>query len=143
MKRFAITVAVLIIAALAVAACGGTTTPTANMPNPASVFCEEKGGKVEIRTAADGSQQGFCLFSDGTECDEWAFYREECGPKESIGGSQIANPASVFCEEKGGKLEIRTATDGSQQGFCLFTDGTECDEWAYYRGDCGPGTPKP
>jgi putative hemolysin len=143
MKRIITAVAVVIIAVLAIAACGGKAAPTPNMPNPASVFCEEKGGRVEIRTAADGSQQGFCLFTDGTECDEWAFYRGECEPGKGAGGSQIANPASVFCEEKGGKVEIRTAADGSQQGFCLFTDGTECDEWAYYRAECGPGTPKP
>ncbi|MBN2046084.1 MAG: DUF333 domain-containing protein [Anaerolineales bacterium] len=50
------------------------------MPNPASVFCEEQGGKVEIRTQKDGSQNGVCVFDDGSECDEWAFYREECRP---------------------------------------------------------------
>jgi len=138
-------IVLLLIGALAVAACGAkaTETPQANMPNPAAVFCEEQGYKVEIRTAADGSQQGFCIFSDGTECDEWAFFRGECGLKQAIGGAEIANPASVFCEEKSYKVEIRTAADGSQQGFCVFSDGTECDEWAYFRGECGPGTPKP
>jgi putative hemolysin len=49
----------------------------------------------------------------------------------------------VFCEKNGGKVEVRTVADGSQQGYCLFNDGTECDEWAYYREECGPGTPKP
>ena len=34
-----------------------TTEPTsANLPNPASVYCEEQGYTLEIRTAADGSQ---------------------------------------------------------------------------------------
>lgn len=54
--------------------------------------------------------------------------------KES--GMQIANPASVYCEEKGGALEIRTSTDGSQQGFCIFEDGSECEEWAFFRNEC-------
>ncbi len=53
--------------------------------------------------------------------------------------AQMANPASVFCEENGGTSEIRTAADGSQSGACVFPDGSECDEWAYYRGECGPG----
>lgn len=142
MKR--ITAVVLLIAALAVAACGGRAEPTADMANPASTFCINQGYEVEIRTAADGSQQGFCIFTDGTECDEWAFYRGECGPGQGAGGgAEIANPASVFCEEKGGTVEIRTGADGSQQGVCLFADGTECDEWAFYRGECAPGTPKP
>ena len=52
----------------------------AGLPNPASVYCEEQGGKLEIRTAADGTQHGVCIFPDGSECDEWAFYRGECGP---------------------------------------------------------------
>jgi putative hemolysin len=57
-----------------------TPTPEANMPNPASAFCEQHGYQVEIRTAEDGSQAGFCIFPDGGECDEWAFYRKECSP---------------------------------------------------------------
>jgi hypothetical protein len=51
----------------------------------------------------------------------------------------MANPASVYCEEQGNKLEIRTASDGSQSGVCIFPDGSECEEWAYYRGECNPG----
>jgi putative hemolysin len=52
----------------------------ANLPNPASVYCQQQGYKSEIRTAADGSQSGVCIFPDGSECEEWAFYREECAP---------------------------------------------------------------
>ena len=55
----------------------------------------------------------------------------------------IANPASVYCEEQGYRLEIRTLADGGQVGYCIFDDGTECEEWAFKRGDCLPGTPKP
>jgi len=51
--------------------------------------------------------------------------------------SALPNPASVFCEQQGNKLEIRTATDGSQSGVCIFPDGSTCDEWAYFRGECG------
>jgi len=55
---------------------------------------------------------------------------------ESVG---LANPASVYCEEQGGTLEIRTADDGSQTGVCVFEDGSECEEWAFFRGECQPG----
>ena len=58
-------------------------------------------------------------------------------PQESM-----SNPASVYCEQNGNKLEIRTAADGSQNGICVFPDGSTCDEWAYYRGECGPTTQK-
>ncbi len=50
----------------------------------------------------------------------------------------MANPASVYCEQNGNKLEIRTAPDGTQSGVCVFPDGSTCDEWAYFRGKCGP-----
>lgn len=54
-------------------------TPQANLPNPASVYCVEQGFQSEIRPAADGSQSGVCIFLDGSECDEWAYYLGECG----------------------------------------------------------------
>ena len=53
--------------------------PQANMPNPASFYCEQNGNKLEIVTAADGSQSGVCVFPDGSSCDEWAYFRGECG----------------------------------------------------------------
>lgn len=57
-------------------------------------------------------------------------------PTASAAG--MANPASVFCGDHGGKLEIVTAEDGSQSGNCTLPDGTVCDEWAYFRGTCSP-----
>jgi putative hemolysin len=57
------------------------STPTkAGLPNPASSYCEEQGYRLEIRTAVDGSQSGVCVFPDGNECDEWAYFRGECIP---------------------------------------------------------------
>ena len=52
----------------------------------------------------------------------------------------LPNPASVYCTQQGNKLEIRTADDGSQSGICIFPNGSTCDEWAYYRGECRPAT---
>jgi putative hemolysin len=60
------------------------------------------------------------------------------GSKNFPSSSQIANPASVYCEEQGGKLEIRDKKDG-QKGFCVFNDGSECEEWAFWRGECKKG----
>jgi hypothetical protein len=50
------------------------------MPNPASVYCEAHGGKVELRQNASGGVAGICVFADGSECDEWAYLRGECQP---------------------------------------------------------------
>jgi putative hemolysin len=49
--------------------------------------------------------------------------------------SSLANPASVFCEEHAGRVETRD-TDGGQVGWCVFPDGRECEEWAFFRGEC-------
>ncbi len=57
----------------------GTDLPQVSIPNPASVYCEQSGNKHEIQIAADGSQNGICIFPDGSTCDEWAYYRGECG----------------------------------------------------------------
>ncbi len=57
-----------------------TDIPQAGIPNHASVYCNEQGNKNEIRMAADGSQSGICVFPDGSTCDEWAYFRGECGP---------------------------------------------------------------
>jgi putative hemolysin len=63
--------------------------PQVNMPNPASVYCVQTGNKLEIRTAADGSQSGVCVFPDDGACDEWAYYRGECGPATQIGPTPV------------------------------------------------------
>jgi putative hemolysin len=63
-------------AVVALTGCGESSDDTETQtPNPASVFCEEQGGTVRIETAADGSQSGMCVLEDGTEIDEWEYYR--------------------------------------------------------------------
>ncbi len=52
--------------------------PQMGLPNPASVYCKQKGNKLV--PAADGSQNGFCIFPDGSACDGWAYYRENAVP---------------------------------------------------------------
>ncbi len=76
----------------------------AGLPNPASVFCEEHGNRLEIRTAADGSQSGVCIFQDGSECDEWAYFRGECQPGQSLVTPAASEPAPTEVSD--------TASDG-------------------------------
>ena len=58
----------------------------AELPNPAAVYCEESGGVVEIRTD-DLGQRGFCVFPDGSECDQWSYFHGRCQPGESTAGA--------------------------------------------------------
>jgi putative hemolysin len=55
-------------------------SPEPNMPNPASVHCEQNGGKVNLRQDTSGGVVGICVLPDGSECDEWAYFRGECKP---------------------------------------------------------------
>ena len=48
--------------------------------------------------------------------------------------AMIANPASVYCKENNGTLEIRTNELG-QYGICIKNEN-ECEEWAFFRGEC-------
>ena len=52
--------------------------------------------------------------------------------------SAIPNPSSTYCDEQGYRSEIRTdPSSGAQHGVCIFPDGKDCEEWAFFRGECG------
>lgn len=93
---------------------------------------EQKACTMEAKLCDDGSYVG----RTGPNCE---FAPCPVASKQDIADSkqQMANPASVYCEQNGGKLEIRTAPDGGQKGYCKFNDGSECEEWAYFRKECG------
>ena len=50
------------------------STDATGMPNPASVYCEEQGGTLEI-VDEEGGQVGYCNLPDGTRIEEWEYYR--------------------------------------------------------------------
>lgn len=47
--------------------------------------------------------------------------------------AEIANPASVYCEENGWNLVLEGGA-----WLCMFPDGSYCEEWSYQRGECQP-----
>jgi putative hemolysin len=49
------------------------------------------------------------------------------------GVAAIANPASQYCVAQGGTVRIVTGPDGAQSGRCVLPDGTDVDEWEYFR----------
>ncbi len=116
----------------------GDSLENAGLANPASVYCEEQGGTLEMREGEDGTT-GYCVFDDGSECEEWAFFRGECEAGGALGGAGLANPASVYCEEQGGTLEMREGEDGTT-GYCVFDNGSECEEWSFFRDECEPAS---
>ncbi len=94
---------------------------------PAPEFCKE--GRVIIEKDEKGCLLApRCIIPGELEI-------LELQPQEPVIG--LPNPASVYCKKLGYKLEIRTNPDGSQYGACIFPDGSECEEWAFFRGECG------
>ncbi|AEI76279.1 hemolysin [Cupriavidus necator N-1] len=78
--------ALWLAAALGAAAC--TTTPeeraassaaAVGKPNPASINCTQRGGKLQIVSTPAG-QSGICTFPSGKQCEEWALMRGQCTP---------------------------------------------------------------
>lgn len=74
------------------------------------------------------------LLISGCGTEQPASDEEVPGASDAV--SEMANPASVYCEDQGYTLEIRTDETGGQFGVCIFPDGSECEEWAFFRGTC-------
>ena len=58
--------------------------------------------------------------------------REAALPQAS---AQMANPASVYCQQRGGKLEIVKDKNGGESGYCTLPSGERIEEWALFRRD--------
>ncbi len=122
--------AVIIIIILAVAAArvftkedswkGNPSTPkptgtckeevkTATLPNPASQNCLDKGGKLAIIRETAG-EIGICKFNDGTECEEWQFFRGEC-QKGQYQIADTSHPYSGFIDKSGIKYTFKSDND--------------------------------
>jgi len=43
----------------------------------------------------------------------------------------VANPASQYCLEQGGELDLVDETAG-QVGYCILPDGTRIEEWELF-----------
>lgn len=86
MRRTSLAVVTMIATSLGAVACGSddapsNTTPSSGstqMANPASVFCIDQGGTLDIVDEADG-QVGYCTLPDGTRVEEWEYYRSQTG----------------------------------------------------------------
>jgi uncharacterized protein len=54
----------------------GASPATPAIANPASVYCVQQGGRVEIVNTPQG-QVGYCILPDGRRIEEWAFFRSQ------------------------------------------------------------------
>ncbi|MCD6086313.1 DUF333 domain-containing protein [bacterium] len=90
----------------------------------------------------DGICQEITCMAIGCPCPETPkTCPEDCGGLKNLkqkGNEGMPNPAAVYCKDLGYKYEIREdpKTKG-QYGVCIFPDGSKCNAWAFYRGECG------
>ena len=101
---------------------------SSTLANPASVYCQEQGGKSQIITAEDGSQSGDCVFSDGSKCDEWAFFRHECRKGGQANFSQqgkylVIDGRPVFSYQEPGKPAVWLDIFFAVESVCDFGQG--------------------
>ena len=98
----------------------GACTPIADsattgvgLANPAAVYCQALGYALTDET---------CAFPDGTSCEQWAFYRGECGGAHS------------FCNLHGGAVSNKVEDMGgwtASYALCTQPDGKTCEDSAF------------
>ena len=52
----------------------------------------------------------------------------------------LGHIAATYCDEQGYRYEVQTQENGTDCGVCIFDEGASCNAWAYFRGDCQPGS---
>ena len=113
------------------ATCHSTATdiPSAGIPNPSSVYCQEQGLQPEIRMASDGNQNGICVFPDGSECDEWAYFRGECGPAAQKSPTPAMTIEATTQASGGGPGGSTPQEENASGGFMPPGTAEEISDW--------------
>jgi len=97
------------------------STTATNMVNPASKNCEDKGGQLVIVKETAG-ELGICKFPDGSQCEEWQFFRGEC-KKSQYAVADTSHPYSGIIRKEGFNYILRTA-DGTDYTLKLASDAS-------------------
>ncbi|WP_130802612.1 putative hemolysin [Acinetobacter ihumii] len=60
-------------------ACSTTQQPPKKigMPNPASEYCIQQGGKLDMKKDANGNSYSNCILPDGRVIEEWQLFRQD------------------------------------------------------------------
>lgn len=112
--------------------CGGFSISL--LPKEKISLEERNEEKICRDFCGDGICQEIVCMAQGCPCPESSESCPQDCKKEVI---HFPNPAAVFCKDLGYTLEIRKNKEGNEYGVCIFPDGKECDEWAFYEGKCG------
>ena len=95
--------------------------------SPAAEYCVGLGYESSV-IQGDGGESGQCRFLDGSTCDDWTFYRGQCGQ------------ANSYCEKHGGTISSMTEDMGGWTGIyaeCTMPGGAKCKEETFWTtGSC-------
>lgn len=125
LRKSALTMCLLVVMVFMTSCTPRQASPTSqpNLPNPASVYCEQNSGELEMRQDASGGTAGICIFPDGSECDEWAYFRGECKPGEQPAqpvSTQAVSPTLAAAKATGGQIVFYSnAGDGYDNVYLL------------------------
>ena len=112
----------------------------ANLANPASRNCVEKGGTPTIEKSGKGGEFGVCTFPGNLQCEEWAMLRGDC----RSGGIKVtgfATPAARYCAITGGNYRVTSNSNAAdEQGTCTSKGQPPCPASAYFDQTCPPPT---
>lgn len=99
------------------------SSPSQAIPNPASVLCASMGYTQD---------KNDCLFPDNTRCNQWAFWRGECGENHHIcaknNGKIVTVKKAPLCDIDGRlyrwDLKRNRSEDGTQWQVVLLPEET-------------------
>jgi putative hemolysin len=112
------------------------STETTEIANPASVYCKEQEGKLEIRKNANGDQYGVCIFTDKSECEEWAFFKGECGKDKINDCVKQGGYCAEECKEDDGVVYLKGC---SSHQVCCMSKESKNESPLYCKDLCGDG----
>lgn len=84
-KMIFLTMMVSVLTACSTVKTVDVNAPKVGMANPASQYCIDQGGKLEIKNETNG-QIGYCHLPSGETVEEWALFRlsqAKCVPEEA------------------------------------------------------------
>ena len=133
--RLSVTTSALAGLVAGAVACGGSSSPSGGTTGTPVAMEDERGSVGVPPTAAEYCVKlGFvldansqCQFPDGTSCEEWAFYRGQCGQPHS------------YCNQHGGALSTKTVDMGTWTAVYGVCDvgGSQCEESSFVQtGKC-------
>ncbi len=72
--------------------------------DPAPRYARKMGCERRVDKTKEEGDYAYCIFPDGSECEEWAFYRGKCGQEWS------------YCAQQGYGMKDLTQNEGWEKG---------------------------